>query len=65
MLHSATYKLLPLWCGSLSLMTEVTHVAPLVLHRDTYKLWPLWVWLYCIVWWLIQDCIKVSRRKRV
>ncbi|KAI8475078.1 MAG: hypothetical protein J3K34DRAFT_517717 [Monoraphidium minutum] len=25
-----------------------------------YKLWALWVWVYCIVWWLIQDATKVG-----
>jgi len=25
-----------------------------------YKLWPLWVWIYCIVWWWIQDVCKVG-----
>eukprot|EP00882_Tetradesmus_deserticola_P030967 GHRQ01034997.1.p1 GENE.GHRQ01034997.1~~GHRQ01034997.1.p1 ORF type:complete len:207 (+),score=58.11 GHRQ01034997.1:73-621(+) len=24
-----------------------------------YTLWALWVWIYCIVWWLIQDICKV------
>jgi len=23
------------------------------------RLMPLWVWLYCIVWWFIQDAVKV------
>ncbi|KPA78643.1 putative mitochondrial P-type H -ATPase, putative (H1A-1) [Leptomonas pyrrhocoris] len=23
------------------------------------KLLPLWVWIYCIVWWLVQDIVKV------
>lgn len=23
------------------------------------KLLPLWVWIYCIIWWIIQDVIKV------
>lgn len=25
----------------------------------TEKLLPLWVWIYCLVWWLVQDAIKV------
>jgi len=32
------------------------------LARGDYRaqrLFPLWVWIYCIVWWLIQDCFKV------
>jgi H+-transporting ATPase len=24
-----------------------------------YHLWPLWIWIYCIIWWLIQDTLKV------
>jgi hypothetical protein len=19
-----------------------------------YTLWPLWVWIYCLIWWIIQ-----------
>lgn len=26
---------------------------------STEKLLPLWVWIYCVVWWFIQDIIKV------
>lgn len=33
------------------------HVRGLVLGE--YKLWPLWIWIYCIVWWFIQDAAKV------
>lgn len=22
-------------------------------------LWPLWVWIFCLIWWMGQDCIKV------
>lgn len=29
------------------------------LARGDYKLWSLWVWLYCIVWWFVQDSCKV------
>ena len=25
----------------------------------TYKLWPLWIWLFCLVFWFIQDAFKV------
>jgi H+-transporting ATPase len=25
-----------------------------------YRLWPLWVWIYCIVWWFVQDAAKVA-----
>ena len=27
-----------------------------------YTLMPLWIWVYCIVWWLIQDACKVRPR---
>jgi H+-transporting ATPase len=27
---------------------------------DTYKLWPLWVWVYCVVWFLVQDVLKLG-----
>lgn len=27
---------------------------------DGYSLWPLWLWLYCLVWWLLQDLAKVA-----
>ncbi|ORC92747.1 proton motive P-type ATPase 2 [Trypanosoma theileri] len=23
------------------------------------KLLPLWVWIYCIIWWIVQDAVKV------
>lgn len=26
---------------------------------NTYTLMPLWIWIYCIVWWWIQDALKV------
>jgi len=26
---------------------------------EKYSLWPLWTWIYCIIWWFIQDAIKV------
>jgi len=30
------------------------------LARDPiYHYWPIWVWVYCIVWWFIQDILKV------
>jgi len=25
-----------------------------------YTLFPLWVWIYCICWWFVQDCLKVA-----
>ncbi len=24
-----------------------------------YKLLPLWIWIYCILWWFVQDLVKV------
>ncbi|KEG06088.1 proton motive ATPase 1 [Trypanosoma grayi] len=26
---------------------------------NSERLLPLWVWIYCIVWWLVQDVVKV------
>jgi H+-transporting ATPase len=31
------------------------------LARGDYGLWAIWVWIYCIVWWLIQDAAKVRK----
>ncbi|KAG5508107.1 hypothetical protein GH5_07166 [Leishmania sp. Ghana 2012 LV757] len=28
-------------------------------RTNSEKLLPLWVWIYCIVWWLVQDVVKV------
>ncbi|CAL8471949.1 g11491 [Coccomyxa elongata] len=33
------------------------------LCRGGYKIWPVWVWIYCIIWWLIQDTLKVLTYK--
>ncbi|KIY97768.1 H+-transporting ATPase [Monoraphidium neglectum] len=30
------------------------------LALSEYKLWALWVWIYCIIWWWIQDLCKAS-----
>ncbi|KAF8282278.1 hypothetical protein TcBrA4_0081320 [Trypanosoma cruzi] len=30
---------------------------------NSERLLPLWVWIYCIVWWLIQDAVKVGTHK--
>eukprot|EP00884_Botryococcus_braunii_P018072 jgi/Botrbrau1/4949/Bobra.0122s0027.1 len=27
---------------------------------SNYKLWPIWVWIYCLVWWFVQDAAKVA-----
>lgn len=27
---------------------------------DNYTLWPLWVWIYCVVWFFIQDALKLA-----
>eukprot|EP00292_Cryptomonas_paramecium_P001673 CAMPEP_0113686260 /NCGR_PEP_ID=MMETSP0038_2-20120614/15178_1 /TAXON_ID=2898 /ORGANISM="Cryptomonas paramecium" /LENGTH=1123 /DNA_ID=CAMNT_0000606537 /DNA_START=21 /DNA_END=3392 /DNA_ORIENTATION=- /assembly_acc=CAM_ASM_000170 len=24
-----------------------------------YSLMPLWIWIYCIIWWIVQDVLKV------
>mmetsp|Transcript_49584 Transcript_49584/g.117992 ORF Transcript_49584/g.117992 Transcript_49584/m.117992 type:complete len:349 (-) Transcript_49584:108-1154(-) len=29
-------------------------------QTGNYTLMPLWVWIYCIIWWLIQDACKVA-----
>ena len=29
-----------------------------LVHGD-HKAWFVWVWIYCIVWWIIQDTLKV------
>ncbi|CBZ25656.1 putative P-type H+-ATPase [Leishmania mexicana MHOM/GT/2001/U1103] len=28
-------------------------------QTNAERLLPLWVWIYCIVWWLVQDVVKV------
>ena len=28
-----------------------------------YRLWSLWIWIYCIVWWFVQDAAKVAAWK--
>lgn len=30
------------------------------LTNGSYKLWWLWVWLYCLLWWLVQDGLKTG-----
>jgi len=30
------------------------------LARGDYTLMPLWVWIYCIIWWFVQDILKVG-----
>ena len=27
--------------------------------NEHYKLWPLWVWLFCLIFWWVQDAFKV------
>eukprot|EP00960_Hanusia_phi_P064836 765932-Hanusia_phi.AAC.1 len=29
------------------------------LARGTYTLMPLWIWIYCLIWWFIQDIFKI------
>jgi len=33
------------------------------LAMGDYKLFPLWVWIYCLIWWLLQDLAKVGTYK--
>jgi len=28
-----------------------------------YRLWSLWIWVYCILWWFVQDAAKVAAWK--
>ncbi|RNF07463.1 P-ATPase family transporter: proton [Trypanosoma rangeli] len=32
-------------------------------NTNSERLLPLWVWIYCIVWWFIQDIVKVASHK--
>ena len=36
------------------------HIPVMGLARGDYKLMPLWVWMYCLLFWIIQDSLKVS-----
>lgn len=38
---------------------EIDEVPIEGLARGDYKLWALWTWVYCIIWWFIQDIAKV------
>lgn len=33
---------------------------PKVAASDSYTLWPLWVWVYCVVWFVLQDALKLG-----
>jgi len=37
----------------------VDHLPVVGLAHGDYTLMPLWVWIYCIIWWFIQDLAKV------
>eukprot|EP00122_Pirum_gemmata_P000938 Pgem_evm1s841 len=59
-------------CFSLMISTVVACTWPednkdevpiLGLARGGYEILALWVWLYCIVWWFIQDTCKVITYK--
>jgi H+-transporting ATPase len=39
---------------------ELDHQEVEGLALGAYRLWPIWVWIYCIVWWFIQDAFKVG-----
>mmetsp|Transcript_14681 Transcript_14681/g.43032 ORF Transcript_14681/g.43032 Transcript_14681/m.43032 type:complete len:940 (+) Transcript_14681:400-3219(+) len=45
--------------GSLWPKGQTDHVPTEGLALGDYTLMPLWIWVYCIVWWWIQDVIKV------
>eukprot|EP00201_Polytomella_parva_P007728 CAMPEP_0175064506 /NCGR_PEP_ID=MMETSP0052_2-20121109/15374_1 /TAXON_ID=51329 ORGANISM="Polytomella parva, Strain SAG 63-3" /NCGR_SAMPLE_ID=MMETSP0052_2 /ASSEMBLY_ACC=CAM_ASM_000194 /LENGTH=1224 /DNA_ID=CAMNT_0016330871 /DNA_START=383 /DNA_END=4057 /DNA_ORIENTATION=+ len=34
-------------------------IPTLGLARGEYTMMPLWIWIYCLVWWIIQDGAKV------
>ena len=36
-----------------------TNSDPSTTKNESYTLWALWIWLYCLVWWIIQDLVKV------
>lgn len=39
---------------------DVDGIAVEGLARGGYTLWPLWIWLYCVVFWFVQDTLKVG-----
>ena len=43
------------WCAG-----APDDISALGLAYGDYTLMPLWIWLYCIVWWFIQDTFKVG-----
>jgi len=59
-------------CFALSVSTILSCVWPIGsidqipvegLAMGDYKLWPLWIWIYCLIWWGIQDTAKVLSYK--
>lgn len=38
---------------------ETDGIPTMGLALGDYGLYPLWVWIYCIVWWFVQDACKV------
>jgi H+-transporting ATPase len=38
---------------------ETDHTPTEGLALGEYRLWPLWIWIYCIIWWFLQDIAKV------
>jgi H+-transporting ATPase len=36
-------------------------VALAQVENDSYTLMPLWIWIFCVVWWFIQDALKVRQ----
>ncbi|KXZ56375.1 hypothetical protein GPECTOR_1g332 [Gonium pectorale] len=39
---------------------ETDHTPTEGLAYGDYTLMPLWIWIYCVVWWFIQDGMKVA-----
>ena len=37
---------------------ETDHTPTEGLALGEYRLWPLWIWIYCIIWWFLQDIAK-------
>lgn len=72
--HSFFWKSRPSWvllgAAALSLIistilacfwpiTTLDGIAVEGLVLGEYKLWPLWVWIYCIIFWLLQVGVEV------
>eukprot|EP00961_Rhodomonas_salina_P056906 765012-Rhodomonas_salina.1 len=40
--------------------STVDHLPVVGLALGDYSLMPLWVWIYCVLWWFVQDLGKVA-----